>query len=127
MSISLRGQGNPLPPHCPYKGEWLLENVMFLYQPKDQTALGDGLPEMTAGFRRGDGERCFGINSIQLASALGIDSEQVFEHNRAGTLFLESAFDVAPSHGSAHAKRYVFRIGDKSVGMTIEAGPTASV
>jgi hypothetical protein len=99
---------------------------MFLYRPESPTRLGGGAPEMTAGFRREDGEWCFGINSMQLSRDLHVGSEEIFQHNRSGTLFLEADFEVPPSHGATGAKRYVFRIGERTVGLTIEAAPTGS-
>jgi hypothetical protein len=121
--IPLRGQGKPLSPDCPYSGEWLIENVMFLYRPTAQRTLGGGGAEMTAGFKTPDGEWCFGFNSMVMAWELRVGSEQIFEHNRNGTLILQNVAAVPPQRGGTAAKRYVFRIGDRMASFVIEAGP----
>jgi hypothetical protein len=120
--IPLSGQGKPLPLDCPYRGEWLLEDVMFLYHPDGQQTVGGGFPDMTAGFQRSDGGWCFGFNAMQLAWWLGIGSEEIFEANRNGTLILETVEEVVPMRGATRAKTYTFGVGDKVVGMTIEVG-----
>ena len=117
--VPLRGQGKPLPDDCPYKGEWLIENKMFLYRPTNQRAR-----ELTAGFRRADGEWCFGFNSETMAAELGVGSDEIFVHNRNRTLILEGvADDVPPLGGGAAAKGYRFRIGDRTADFAIETGP----
>jgi hypothetical protein len=120
--MPLKGQGKPLPPDFPYQGEWLLENRIFLYRPAAQTSLGGGSPEMTPTLNEGTPDWCFGINSMQLAWTLRVGSEEIFKHNRAGTLFLVRTDDVPPTHGATHAKRYIFQIGDRQAPIIIEAG-----
>jgi hypothetical protein len=118
--ISLSGQGKSLPPDFPYKGEWLLENRIFLYRPTAQHSL--GAPEMTPIIGSGSPDWCFGINSMQLAWALQVGSEDIFAHNRAATLYLVRTDEVAPTRGATEAKRYIFQIGERQTAITIEAG-----
>lgn len=119
--LPLNGQGKSLPDDFPYKGEWLLEGRMFLYRPIAQTSLGGGTPEMTPIVNEGSSDWCFGINSMQLAFALQVGSEEIFKHNRAGTLFLVRTDNVTPTHTAIAAKRYIFQIGERQAPITIEA------
>ena len=79
--VPLLGQGKPLPGYCPFEGEWLIENKLFLYRADQAMDV-----EFTAGFLRADGEWCLGFNAATLASLLGIGSDEIFELNRSGTL-----------------------------------------
>lgn len=117
--LPLLGQGKPLPADCPYLGEWLHENKLFLYRPTDQQQQTE---ELTPGFRRADGEWCLGFNAVTLASELGVGSEEIFAHNRNRTLILEGVGPVRPRSGTA-AKIYIFRIGGRRTGFTVEVGP----
>jgi hypothetical protein len=120
--IPLAGQGTPLPADFPYSGEWLLENRIFLFRPTAPGTLEGSGPEMTPIFPYGEFDWCFGINSMQLALALGVSGEEIFTHNRARSLFLVRTDDVPPQRGGAHAKRYIFQIGDRQEAIFIEHG-----
>lgn len=123
--IPLAGRGKPLPPEFPYKGQWLLENRMFLYRPTEQRSVGG--PEMTTTLNEGRPNWCFGLNSMQLAFALRVGSEELFEHNRACTLFLVRTDDVPPIRGASQAKRYIFQIGDRQTVIIVEGvGPSGN-
>ena len=119
--IPLSGQGKPLPSDFPYKGEWLLENRIFLFHPTDPATIEGTGPEMTAFLSYGK-PWCFGINAMQLAFALGVTGEEVFSHNRAHTLFLVRADDVTPTRGGTRAKCYIFQIGDRQEALFLEDG-----
>ena len=84
---------------CPYEGEWLHENKLFLYRSDQPMEV-----EFTAGFHRGDGEWCLGFNAVTLASLLGFGSKEVFEHNRNRTLILDDVRSVPPQRKGAVAK-----------------------
>ena len=116
--VPLLGQGKPLPADCPYEGEWLHENKLFLYRSDQPMEV-----EFTAGFHRGDGEWCLGFNAVTLASLLGFGSKEVFEHNRNRTLILDDVRSVPPQRKGAVAKEYVFRVGNRPAGLVIETGP----
>jgi hypothetical protein len=62
---------------------------------------------------------CFGFDVEQLASSLGVKSDEIFEANRTGELIPGVPEDVAPIHGLA-AKRYPFRYRDREGALTIE-------
>lgn len=117
--MPLVGQGEPLPREFPYVGQWILRDRIFLYRPKVPQSSGG--PEMTL-LLRSEPQWCFGINSVQLAFALGVGSDKIFEHNRNGTLFLVRTDDVPPTRGAIAAKRYVFRIGVCQTEFVVKAG-----
>lgn len=120
--IPLAGQGKPLPKTFTYVGQWILEDRIFLYRPKPQQTLGG--PAMT--LLVADGPRwCFGINALQLAFALGVESGKIFEHNKNGTLFLVRTDNASPSHGVSSTRRYVFQIGACQTEFVVQMG-TAS-
>jgi hypothetical protein len=122
QGIPLAGQGKPLPLDFSHKGQWLLENRIFLYRSKStQTFSGPELT-FTASCPSPDGEGCFGFDATQLALAFQISSEQIFEHNRAHTLFLVSDDDVPATQGFVAAKLYIFQIGDYQAAVTVERG-----
>jgi hypothetical protein len=66
-SLSLDGQGNPLPEDFTYKGVWLLEPQLFLYRPYANKTAGDR--ELTPVVSAGQ-NWSYGINAMQLAFAL---------------------------------------------------------
>jgi hypothetical protein len=122
--IPLRGQGKLLPPDCPYTGQWILEDRLFLYRPTNRQPQ---TLELTAGFRRADGEWCLGFNAMTLATQLGVGSEEIFEHNRTQTLILEGVAPAAPQGGGVAAKIYIFHIGDdRRAALLVETGPEGS-
>jgi hypothetical protein len=118
--IPLTGQGKPLPADCPYRGEWLLENTLFLFRGDDFASQSDS-PRFTPGFQRPDGEWCTGFDSSVLARGLGVEIKDLFNTNRNGSLILATVEEVAPQHGGSAAKRYVFALGNKISMITIEA------
>jgi hypothetical protein len=119
--IPLAGQGKPLPPGFPQRGEWLLENRMFLCRPDEDRSPGGGRPQFTASGPSPDGGWCVGFDAAELASALDVEVELIFEANRKGALVLARTEDVPPTYGGAGAKLYVFRLGERQAGLTIEA------
>lgn len=120
MSIQLDGQGKQLPSNFPYKGQWILEGRIFLFHPESTTQLGG--PQFTTIFHDTNGKWNLGFDAMQLGWALKMNSDDVFKANTARELILESAEDVPASIGGTHAKRYIFRIGDKIAPLTVEAG-----
>jgi hypothetical protein len=120
MTIPLSGQGRPLPSDFPYRGQWMIEGRMFLYVP-DEPRTGDpAAPQFTVHLNQMQGNWSFGFDSTQLATALGISPDELFEANRSLRLTLERVDADAPTGEEAHAKRYTFRVGDNEGSLTIE-------
>jgi hypothetical protein len=116
--IPLRGQGNQLSDDCPYRGEWLLQDHLFLFR---SDAVSSGSPQFAPGFHRPNGEWCAGFDSTPLANGFGIEIDALFVSNRDGTLKLLAVEDVPVQYGGIAAKRYVFGLGNKISMVTIEA------
>ena len=79
--IPLTGQGKLLPAGFPYEGEWVHENCIFLYRPQSQQTLEDTDPRMAVALPAPNGKAFVGFDATQLACALHVEGEQIFEHN----------------------------------------------
>ena len=102
-----------MPSGCPYAGEWLLENRLFLYR-SDGTQLIEGdAPRFTVTWKRTNGVESIGFDAGHLASAFDIDVEAVFEANRNGALRCLGTND-AVSRRRARATRFVFKLGGRT-------------
>jgi hypothetical protein len=120
-SLSLDGQGNPLPEHFPYKGEWLLDPQLFLYRPDANQTAGDR--ELTPVVSAGGQNWSSGINAVQLAFALRVGVDKLFECNRNGTLVFVCSDEVAPNRGTLPALRLIFKIDDRQTAIILEGLP----
>lgn len=120
MSVPLRGQGAALPPDFPYEGEWLDEPRIFLYAPTDARRSGHGAPQFTAEINPTADDWSVGFNAHQLAAALGITVQVLFAGNQTGDLMLENVEANTKTGEGATAKRYTFRLGEKTGAMIIE-------
>ncbi len=109
MSIPLNGQGNPLPPNFPYRGEWILEPRMFLYVPDQAESTASNAPRFTASLNDNRDDWCFGFDSEQLAAALNITTDSLFQANRHRKLTLENVEASTPDGEMALIKRYTSR------------------
>ena len=78
------GQGKPLPPDFPYVGEWLIENIVFLYD--DAPPRSGAGPRFSAICPNAKGGSCIGFFVAHLAAALGVSIAHVFDANRDGSL-----------------------------------------
>jgi hypothetical protein len=116
VPIPLKGQGNPLPPNFPYRGEWILEPRMFLYIA-DQTQ--SNAPRFTASLNDNSDDWCFGFDSEQLAAALNITTESLFQANRHRELTLENVEASTPDE-MALIKRYTFRVGASETSLSVQ-------
>lgn len=120
MSIPLEGQGTPLPAGFAYRGAWILEPRMFLYIEDAPLALASG-PRFSVLLNTNRDDWCFGFDAAQLAAALDVTVEALFEANQARTLTLEKIEADTPGGENATMKIYTFRIGERKASITIEA------
>jgi hypothetical protein len=123
-SVSLDGQGNPLPEDFPYKGEWLLEPQLFLYRPDAQHMAGDR--ELTPVVSAGGQNWSYGINAVQLAFALRVGVDKLLECNRNGTLVFIRSDEVTSNRGTLPALRLIFRIDDRQTAIILEGLPSGT-
>ena len=116
----LSGQGEPLPDDVPFQGEWLTRDALFLYRPSDISAPVSGNVRFVAGFQAPDGEWCLGFDAALLARELGVGIDDLFSHNRAGSLHL--AFAPAAATQGGNAMLYRFRVGETTTHQRVEVG-----
>src|SRR5258707_1684340 len=93
------GQGKPLPPDFPYRGEWILEPLVFLRHP-DAQSLGGDAPRFTHLVTNSDGTFSRGFDAAQLAAALGVQIGEVFAANESGDLAIQGKSDGRAVHGT---------------------------
>ena len=115
--MPMPGQGTPLPDFLEVKGEWIIENHLFLYTDGSQNP---SAPRLTVGASRRDGLPCIGFDARQLAAALGVDSVFIFAANRDQTLIYLGTASIPPGHGGVAATAYGFRIGERVGQLTVE-------
>jgi len=112
------GQGKPLPEFMKLDGEWIIENVAFLYH-SDYSGQARSAT-FAVGAEREDGSHALGFDSVQLAGAFDIEVSALIEANRNHTLVFVGDMDVVPTHGGTSAIAYIFRIGDRKATLTTE-------
>jgi len=113
-----RGQGNPIPSFLKREGEWIIENVAFLYRADYSVASPEA--SLTVVAERQDGSYAWGFDSSQLAGAFGIEVTALLAANQNNTLVYVGTKDVAPGHGGYSAVAHIFRIGDRYATLTVE-------
>ena len=113
-----QGQGKPLPEFMKLKGEWILENVAFLYH-SDYSGTAPQAT-LTLAQERQDGSHALGFDCAQLAGEFGIDVATLLEANREQSLVFVGDMDVTPTHGGVSAVAYIFRIEDRRAVLTTE-------
>jgi hypothetical protein len=114
------GQGKPLPDFLKLDGEWVIENLVFLYySDPDQSATG-AAPRFTRGANRHDERPCIGFDVSQLAAAFDLPTDAVLAANRNGTLICRGTADTPPKHGGHSATTYAFRLDGKDAYLTVE-------
>lgn len=104
-----QGQGNPLPPNMKLDGEWIIENVAFLYYTNEVASEAT----FTIGQAKEDGTFAIGFDAAQLAAEFGIDVSSLLQANQSEMLVFVGTKDTAPTHGGISATEYVFGIGER--------------
>jgi hypothetical protein len=111
--MKLPGQGKSLPHDCPFRGQWLIEDVLFLYEPHG--------PErrFLRGFKPAEGEWSVGFDANVIAGRLGVDAGDLFSANESGALAL--ILEEAPGCARmGETKRYVFTLGEAETGVILQ-------
>jgi hypothetical protein len=89
MSIELSGQGQPLPPDFPYRGDWMLKPRIFLYIQDEPSVVAPTVPQFTVSLNTYDEDWSFGFDATVLATAFEMTTEALLTANRRGELTLE--------------------------------------
>ena len=77
------GQGNPIPSFLKREGEWIIENVAFLYRADYSVASPEA--SLTVVAERQDGSYARGFDSSQLSGAFGIEVTALLAANQNHT------------------------------------------
>jgi hypothetical protein len=112
------GQGEPLPEAVADAAQWIWRNRLYLYRGTEGAT---ARASFTRGAQLTDGSWCPGVDASLLAPQLRMTVDELFAHNRAGTLFIAARRDP-PARGGTSATTYRFRVGDVEVLMTFEEG-----
>ena len=79
---------------------------MFLYVPDQAESTASNAPRFTASLNDNRDDWCFGFDSEQLAAALNITTDSLFQANRHRKLTLENVEASTPDGEMALIKRY---------------------
>jgi hypothetical protein len=90
---------------------------MFLYVPDQAQSTASNAPRFTASLNDNSDDWCFGFDSEQLAAALNITTDSLFQANRHRELTLEN---VEASCEMALIKRYTFRVGASETSLSVQ-------
>jgi hypothetical protein len=63
----MTGQGKSLPPGHPYRGQWLIENLLFIHEPTDAQSIGGLAPRFAA-----HTPDALGFDASQIAVGMGV-------------------------------------------------------
>jgi hypothetical protein len=106
-------QGKPLPHDYPYKGQWFIEDLLFIHEPTDAQSLGGSAPRFTA-----HALGALGFDAGQIADEMGITTQEVFRANADGRLIVRHVGDALTRGGMAGI-RYVFGIGERRCALIV--------
>ena len=93
---------------------------MFLYVPDQTESTASNAPRFTVSLNDNRDDWCFGFDSEQLAAALNITTDSLFQANRHRTLTLENVEASTPDGEMALIKRYTFRVGANETSLSVQ-------
>jgi len=80
VPIPVKGSGNPLPPNFPIEANGYLRPRMFLYfRTKPESRRPSNAPSIHSLLNENVMDWCFGFDSEQLATALNITTDSLFQ------------------------------------------------
>jgi hypothetical protein len=104
---TMPGQGNALPDFLDIKGQWIIENSLFIYV--EPAPVEGGLsPRYVRTIEREDGVECIGFDVDQLAALFDTDRTAIFAANQVGGLIFLGVANRVPDHGAFAAVAYGF-------------------
>ena len=111
--MNLPGQGKPLPWECPFNGQWLIEDMFFLYSPKPQQLVNSKPSRQTAEWKPVAGGLRIGIDVDRIAEAFGLSTDQILEANKTKLLELIRAVKIHDGRHGGRTVRFEFAIRDR--------------
>jgi hypothetical protein len=117
---SAPGQGKPLPDSLKCPGEWVIEDLVFLYYSDANQSEAGTAPRFTRGAERDDGRPCIGFDVSQLAAAFDLSAAAILAANHDHTLICRGTAKTPPTHGGHSATTYAFQIGERHAYLTVE-------
>lgn len=112
----MTGQGKSLPPGHPYKGQWLIEDLLFIHEPTDTQFFSASAPRF-AGHTPG----ALGFDASLIANGMGVTAREVFMANADGSLIVRHGGD-APACGGVAGSVYLFSIGERRCALLVAMG-----
>lgn len=113
------GQGTPLPPNFPYRGQWVAPPLVFLYED-DQHLIGGVVQRFNVSVPLASGDLAIGFSADQVAGAFDVATTLILSSNADGSLMLLGTRDAKPALGGISAKGYVFSLGGKQRCLVVE-------
>src|SRR3981189_3031021 len=93
---------------------------MFLYVPDQAQSTASSAPRFTASLNDNSEYWCFGFDSEQLAAALNITTDSLFQADRHRELTLENVEASTPDGEMALIKRYTFAVGASEKSLRVQ-------
>ena len=109
----MSGQGRSLPSGHPYKGQWVIEDLLFIHEPTGAHSFGGSAPRFAA-FALG----ALGIDASQIANGMGVTAREVFMANADGSLLVRNGGN-APAYGGVAGSLYLFSIGERRCALVV--------
>lgn len=109
----MSGRGKSLPPGYPYKGQWIIEDLLFIYEPTSLQSFLGPAPRFAA-----HALGALGFDASQIADEMGVTAREVFRANSAGSLIVRHGGDALARSGVA-GSLYVFSIGERRCALVV--------
>ena len=107
------GQGKSLPPGYPYRGQWLIEDLLFIHEPIGEQSFGTSAPRFAACV-----PGALGFDASQIADGMGVTARDIFRANANGNLIVRHGGE-APAHGGVSGSLYLFSIGERRCALVV--------
>jgi len=114
------GQGKSLPWECPYKGQWLIEGLLFFYRPDDSDS---AVSRVAVEWKFPSRPKSLGLDIRCVASDLHIGVEELFEMNSKTSLKLLSSGKIDVSGARGRVLRLIFRAGEREAPVLVQILP----
>lgn len=107
------GQGKALPADYPYRGQWLIKDLLFIHEPTDEQSFGASAPRFAA-----HAPGALGFDASQIADGMGVTAREVLRANADGRLIVRHGGE-APACGGLAGSLYLFSIGERRCALVV--------